>query len=106
VLGFDAPDGGIHLLPKITRQAVDRLLGQEGLGDISPHTLYKQLDEFGYIASMGEDGYLVPATLNGKTTRFLHLKRAAISEVSNVQFRVTQAHKRPLIVSPSLLRMN
>ena len=79
VLGYWAPDGGVYLYSDLSRQAVERLLGSDALGSISPQELHRQLDGLGYVASRAKDGYLKPVKVGkpGKkvSTRLLHLTR-------------------------------
>ncbi|NLE46041.1 MAG: DUF927 domain-containing protein, partial [Chloroflexi bacterium] len=78
-LGIRLEDHSVWLFPEITHKAIEQLLGPKALAGTSHNTLYKQLDDLGYIASKGTDGTLVPKNVYGTTARVLHLTRQAIT---------------------------
>lgn len=78
ILGYNAPRGGVHLLPTIARNAVDALLKPRGLGGISPTALYKQLDDLGFIASKGRNETVKTVTIHGSSVCVLHLTDEAV----------------------------
>jgi|GEM_PF-3946576 len=73
MIGWKDDNDNAYLMPLVTRKAVERLLGENGLGNISDPTLYKQLDSLGAIADTdGEEGRLTKAIKeSGKTQRTL-----------------------------------
>ena len=78
-LGIRLEDHSVWLFPEITHKAIEQLLGPKALAGTTHNTLYKQLDDLGYIASKGTDGTLVPKNVYGTTARVLHLTRQAIT---------------------------
>ena len=75
VIGWIRADREICIFPKVARKMVDMVASTQQ--KISSHTLYKQLDERGYIKSEIKDGN-IERTLNrkfdGKTNRVLVFK--------------------------------
>lgn len=78
VIGY-SDYGGIYLLPKITRNAVERLLS-DNLNGISQSALHKQLDGQGFIASHNKGTFLKTKKIAGESVRVLHLHEHALEE--------------------------
>lgn len=84
IIGYRDVDGSILLLPRLARKAVDQLLGRDGLGNVTPHALHKQLDEMGFVASRGADGIVKTARVgrDREVQRVLHLTGEALGDTS------------------------
>lgn len=67
-----------YILPRIARQIVDRVLGDEGLGGISNQALYSQLDDLGVLDETGGGKTTVVKKVNGTLHRVLCLKLSAL----------------------------
>lgn len=78
-IGWLDSDGSAYLLPDVTRQVVDRLLGINGLGGISNNTLYSQLSALGAIASTSPGRHTKTLRVDAKMERVLHLKSTVIN---------------------------
>jgi hypothetical protein len=78
VIGWRDIDGSAYLLPKTARQAVERLLGLDGLGDLSNTALYRQLDSLNMLASKDKDRHTKTTRMNEGVERLLHLRAEAI----------------------------
>ncbi len=71
LLGWRDSDG-IYLLPAIALAAVKRLLGPMSI-QVSPQTLYNQMEQFGWIARRDKDQTTRKVSIGGNKERVLHL---------------------------------
>jgi hypothetical protein len=79
VIGWEDGNGGAYVIPNVSRFAVERLIGADGLGHLSDHTLYSQLDDLGMLASKGKNTHTrVIKLADGATRRVLHLGSRAL----------------------------
>ena len=83
VIGYK-DEGGIYLLPKIARRAVERLLGDK-LNGISQNALHKQLDGQKLIASHNDGTLLKAKQITGKVIKVLHLIPDALDDIEPVE---------------------
>lgn len=80
MVGWQDRDGSTYLLVGKARQAVNRLLGGEGI-TVGNETLYKQLDELGYLAGKGSKTTISKRLgFDQEPKRVLHLVVSALSE--------------------------
>lgn len=88
VIGYK-DEGGIYLLPKIARRAVERLLGDK-LNGISQNALHKQLEGQKLIASHNDGTLLKAKQITGKVIKVLHLIPDALDDIKPTEKSVVE----------------
>lgn len=80
VIGWEDSEG-VYLLFDIAKDAALRVLGREGLNNLSNQALFSQLDGLGLIAQKATDGKTsrVVKVYPARTERVLHLKPEALN---------------------------
>lgn len=74
---------GIYILSNVARQAVERLLGYDALGDLSLQALYRQLEELGYLLVTERNRqkcYTHTKRMRGEVKRVLHFVPSAFDD--------------------------
>jgi hypothetical protein len=79
-IGWRDDDGSGYLIPSVTRNQVEQLLGSEALGGLSNRALYSQLEALGAIASHNDNRRTKVINVEGNATRTLHLAARALQE--------------------------
>lgn len=79
-VGWQDGRGGAYLIPGVARSEVEQLLGPAALGGLSNTALYKQLDALGAIASHDDNRRTKVISVDGTSTRTLHLAAHALKE--------------------------
>jgi hypothetical protein len=82
LIGYRDTDGSVYLIPDVARREVERLLGHDALGGLSPNALHQQLDDLGWIASRNTDGFRKTVRV-GRTKEpasLLHLTAEALTD--------------------------
>jgi hypothetical protein len=78
-IGWQDGEGGAYLVPAVARQMVERLIGREGLGELSNQSLYVQLDELGSIGSKSGDQRTRVIKIGNRSRRVLHIAAAGLA---------------------------
>lgn len=78
-IGWSDGAGGAYLIPSVTREMVERLIGRERLGHLSNSALYDQLGELGAIATHDKDKRQKTVKIAGHAKKVLHITATALS---------------------------
>ena len=79
MIGWLQADGSAYLLPDLSREVVERTMGRESLGALSDRTLHGQLASLNMLASQDAGRFTINRKINGKSTRLIHLAKAALT---------------------------
>ena len=79
MIGWKQTDGTVYLLPDLAREAVERTMGRDSLGQLSDRTLHSQLASLKMLQSCDEGRFTINRKIKGKSTRLLHLTAAAMT---------------------------